>query len=125
MLVGITPVPPHTDITKTAIGATLSVAHEYFPDIERCIQELIKKEYAIIGLEQTSNAQDLTNFSWPQKVAIIVGNEVNGISDKAIPLIHHFIEIPQFGTKHSLNVAVAAGIALWDYVKSAGQKVSR
>ena len=117
-LVGITPVPPHTDISKAAIGATLSVEHEYFADMQSCLLQLRKEQFHVIGLEQTTHSIKLQKFRWPKKVAIIVGNEVNGISENAIPSIDEFIEIPQFGTKHSLNVAVAVGLVLWDYVKS-------
>ncbi len=117
-LVGITPVPPHSDITKSAIGATLSVDHEYYPDMASCLNQITKQGYQLVGLEQTTKSEYLPSFIWKKKVAIIVGNEVNGISDDALPQIDRFVDIPQFGTKHSLNVSVALGIVLWDYLKS-------
>ena len=116
-LVGITPVPPHTDINKSAIGATLSVDYEYYEDITSCITSIKSRGYSVIGLEQTSASTMLTNFKWPEQTAIVVGNEVNGISDEALNLIDQFVEIPQFGTKHSLNVSVATGMVLWDFIK--------
>lgn len=116
-LTGITPAPPHRDITKSAIGATLSVDYESVDSVETCLHMLKHEGYQIIGLEQTSASEELTRFKWPEAFAIVVGNEVNGISDKALPIIDRFVEIPQFGTKHSLNVSVATGIVLWDWIK--------
>lgn len=117
VLTGITPVPPHQEITKTAIGATLSMAHSYDEDIAFAITTLKEAGYTIVGLEQTTTSIPMQTFEWPDRVAIVVGNEVRGISDTALPPIDHFVEIPQFGTKHSLNVSVATGMMLWDYMR--------
>jgi len=122
LLVGITPVPPHVDITKSAIGATKSVDYEYHEDIKSSLKRLGTEGMKIVGLEQTSTSTDLTSHAWDEKVAIVIGNEVNGISDEALPFIDTFVEIPQFGTKHSLNVSVATGIILWDYMKQVLKK---
>ncbi len=117
-LIGITPTPPHTEITKTAIGATLSVKWKYYENIQDCIAELKEEQFTIIGLEQTNNSISLEKINWPMRVGLILGNEVSGISETALPLCEYFVEIPQFGTKHSLNVSVAAGIVLWEIVKA-------
>lgn len=117
-LVGITPVPPHPDISKAAIGATLSVVHEYVSDIASCLKALKAENYLIVGLEQTNKSTALQSYAWDEKVALVVGNEVEGISNEALEWIDDFIEIPQFGTKHSLNVSVAVGLVLWDYIRT-------
>ena len=116
-LVGITPVPPHADISKSAIGATKSVDFDYFDSMADCLTHVHALGYTSVGLEQTTESIMLQDFSWPEYVALIVGNEVNGISDEALPLISTFVEIPQFGTKHSLNVSVATGLVVWDFIK--------
>lgn len=118
VLTGITPVPPHPDITKSAIGATLSMDFMYEESIATALSQLKVSGYHIIGLEQTTSSVALQSFTWPERVALVVGNEVRGISDEALTHIDHFIEIPQFGTKHSLNVSVATGMMLWDYVRA-------
>ena len=118
LLTGITPVPPHKDITKTAIGATLSVAYDYFDEIVVAVSHLKELGYTLIGLEQTTQSVPLTSFKWPKKTALVLGNEVDGISAEVLDRMDHWIEIPQFGTKHSLNVSVAAGMVLWDHYKS-------
>jgi len=116
-LAGITPIPPHREIQKTALGATESVNWEHNSSIELIINQLKSENYKIIGIEQTSNSQKLNEYSIQKdtKYALILGNEVEGISDSILPLIDDFIEIPQAGTKHSLNVSVCAGIVLWEF----------
>ena len=116
MLCGICPVPPKNEIRKTALGATESVDWEYFNDSTDCIKGLGKKGYKIISIEQTDNATDLNNYSIKksQKIALVFGNEVNGVSEEIIQQSDNVIEIPQHGTKHSLNVSVSVGIVLWD-----------
>jgi 23S rRNA (guanosine2251-2'-O)-methyltransferase len=118
-LCGITGRPPHRDIHKTSLGAENSIDWEYHEDIETLINTLKSENYIIAGLEQTDKSIDIRNFDPQSKpVAIIVGNEVEGISDKALALCDEILEIPQFGTKHSFNVAVSCGIAFWELIKS-------
>lgn len=117
ILCGITPQPPHREIHKTALGATESVDWEYVEKIETCIQELKAEKIEIIGIEQVTGSISLKDIeiSNQKKYAIIVGNEVDGISDSALKLVDYCLEIPQDGTKHSLNVSVCAGIVLWEF----------
>jgi 23S rRNA (guanosine2251-2'-O)-methyltransferase len=123
VLVGITAQPPHRDITKTALGADESVAWEYETNIETALNQLKAEGYTLCAIEQVTNSVSLLDFapSLDQKYAIIMGNEVMGVSEEALPLVDVCLEIPQFGTKHSLNVSVTTGIVLWDFV----QKFSR
>ncbi|MHB8208827.1 RNA methyltransferase [Mucilaginibacter sp.] len=116
-LCGITAQPPHRDIEKTALGATQSIAWTYYETPVEAIEQLRKDGYKIIAIEQAENSLMLNTFI-PQKTekyALIFGNEVNGVSDEAMGLIDACIEIPQFGTKHSFNIVVSAGIVLWDF----------
>ena len=119
LLCGISAKPPHREITKTAIGATLSVDWESKPGTAEAILELKNEGYSILGLEQTTGSADLNSFNWStiKKAALVLGHEVEGISDDALKLLDAAIEIPQYGTKHSLNVSIAAGIALWEMNK--------
>jgi tRNA G18 (ribose-2'-O)-methylase SpoU len=114
-LCGITARPPHKDIHKTALGATDSVEWEYRKDGLELIKEL-KKKHQCLAVEQTENASLLQNFQpEPQQSYVLVfGNEVKGVAQAIVDQCHGVIEIPQFGTKHSLNVAVSAGVVLWD-----------
>ncbi len=118
-LCGITGTPPNKEISKTALGATESVEWEYEENVADLAKELKSEGYAILLVEQTDNSVMLQKFDFAQyeKIALFVGNEVFGISDELLPLCDAAIEIPQFGTKHSLNVAVATGITLWEAVK--------
>ena len=114
-LCGITAKPPHREIQKTAIGATESVNWEYMEDAIRVINSYKKEGYTIISVEQTSNSIALGNYNWKnEKVLLIFGNEVDGVQQKIIDLSDFSIEIPQWGTKHSFNITVSAGIVLWD-----------
>lgn len=116
ILCGITGQPPHREIEKTALGATQSIDWKYFPDTLQAVQELRDNGYQIIAIEQAVNSLMLHQFE-PQggkKYALIFGNEVNGVSDEVMKQIDTCIEIPQFGTKHSFNIVVSAGIVLWD-----------
>lgn len=117
-LCGITGTPPHREIEKTALGSTESVAWEHRPDITELIQELKQNNYTVLAVEQVENSLKLTDFQPEpsQKYAFIFGNEVFGVNDTAIQLADNCLEIPQFGTKHSLNIAVTVGIVCWDYV---------
>jgi len=116
-LCGITAQPPHRDIEKTALGATQSIEWIYSADISELIRELKVARYTIIAIEQAKNSVMLNDFQPKsiEKYALIFGNEVNGVSEEAMKLIDNCIEIPQFGTKHSFNIVVSAGIVLWDF----------
>ncbi|MDR6159476.1 23S rRNA (guanosine2251-2'-O)-methyltransferase [Chryseobacterium sp. SLBN-27] len=120
VLCGITPQPPHREIHKAALGATESVDWEYESDINTVIADLKSREFEVVGIEQTTNSKMITDFSIDKskKYAVILGNEVEGISDEALPHIDAFIEIPQLGTKHSLNVSVCGGIVMWEFAKA-------
>jgi len=118
-LCGITACPPHKEITKTALGATESVDWSYAQDVEALVRKLKAEGYAILIVEQVDQSQMLHQFSFKQyeKIALIVGNEVFGVDDRLLPLCDAAIEIPQYGTKHSLNVTIAAGIVIWEAAK--------
>lgn len=120
ILCGITPQPPHREIHKAALGATESVDWIYEKDIVTALENLKKENYVIAGIEQTDKSQLLTEFTIDksQKYALILGNEVDGISDEGLSLYDVFLEIPQFGTKHSLNVSVCGGIVIWEFFKN-------
>ena len=115
-LCGISARPPHKDIRKTALGADESVEWKYFPEIKYSISELKKEGYSIYALEQTDSSILLQDFQPPQgkKLALIFGHEVFGVKEELLEMIEGCIEIPQFGTKHSLNISVSVGIAIWD-----------
>ncbi len=114
-LCGYTPQPPHRDINKTALGATETVAWKYFNTTADAIQQLKQDEYAVYALEQAEGSISLEQFVRNDaKTAIVLGNEVEGVADDVLALCDGCIEIPQLGSKHSLNVSVAAGIVLWE-----------
>lgn len=117
ILTGISAIPPNKEILKTALGSTESVKWIHFVNTIDAI-ELVKQEgYQIVSVEQTKNSTMLNQFM-PQsnaKYALVLGNEVEGVNQDIINISNHILEIPQFGTKHSLNVAVSAGIVLWDF----------
>jgi tRNA G18 (ribose-2'-O)-methylase SpoU len=118
-LVGITATPPHREIQKTALGATQSVKWRYFDTVENCLTQLKNDGYAILAIEQASVTTHLQNvvFSSYEKIALFFGNEVDGVSQAVIDQAEQVVEIPQFGTKHSLNVSVAGGAVLWEAVR--------
>lgn len=118
-LCGITAQPPHRDILKTALGADESIAWSYHPQTLEAIHHLKKQQYQIFALEQATVTTLLQNISLDknQPVALVIGNEVNGVDQAVIDLCDGVLEIPQFGTKHSLNVSVCAGIAAWELTK--------
>jgi len=120
ILCGITPQPPHREIHKAALGATESVDWAYENDINTAIRDLKSQGFEIIGIEQTSNSTMITDFTIDKtkKYALILGNEVEGISDEALENIDVFLEIPQLGTKHSLNVSVCGGLVMWEFTKA-------
>lgn len=118
VICGISATPPNREITKTAIGATESVTWEYVEDIKDAVLKLKTEGYTIIGVEQTDQSLMLNQFSsTEEKIAVIFGNEVDGVSDEILNDLDYCIEIPQHGTKHSLNVSVCAGIVLWELAK--------
>jgi 23S rRNA (guanosine2251-2'-O)-methyltransferase len=116
-LCGITGQPPHREIEKTALGATQSINWNYFADPLQAVEQLRSEGYTIIAIEQAEKSIMLNAFE-PEndkKYALVFGNEVNGVSDEVMKSIDACIEIPQFGTKHSFNIVVSAGIVLWDF----------
>ncbi|NLA24121.1 MAG: RNA methyltransferase [Bacteroidales bacterium] len=120
ILCGITATPPHNDIHKTALGAEDTVNWEYFEKTEDIVNKLKNDGYKIIAVEQvdTSISLEKHHFNKDEKYALIFGNEVKGVQQKVIDLCDFSIEIPQFGTKHSLNISVSAGIVLWEITKA-------
>ena len=118
IICGISATPPNREITKTAIGATESVVWEYIENVSDAIAQLKNDGYIIAGIEQTDASVLLTDYTFnTEKIAVVFGNEVDGVSDEVINELDVCIEIPQFGTKHSLNVSVCAGIVLWELAK--------
>lgn len=115
-LCGITATPPNKEIHKTALGATETVAWEYAKDVLEVIDTLQKENVSVMAIEQVENSISLQEFEPKsgQKYALVFGNEVKGVSQEAIKKCEGTIEIPQLGTKHSLNISVSAGIVVWD-----------
>jgi 23S rRNA (guanosine2251-2'-O)-methyltransferase len=115
-LCGFTPLPPHREIQKTALGATETVAWKHFPSAADAVAALREKGVDVYAVEQTENSISLAEFipAPKTKLALIFGNEVEGVSQEAINRCHGAIEIPQLGMKHSLNIAVSAGIVTWE-----------
>jgi 23S rRNA (guanosine2251-2'-O)-methyltransferase len=119
-LCGYTPQPPHRDINKTALGATETVEWKYFDNAADAIKLLRDMGFKIFAVEQVRNSIALQKFIFKQddKLAVIFGNEVNGVGEEILKLCDGCIEIPQLGMKHSLNISVAAGIVLWELVRT-------
>lgn len=117
MLCGITAVPPSPEIHKTALGAEMSVRWEYFPDTMECVRELHRRGFRVCVLEQVKESVRLNDFRpvAGEKYAIVAGHEVHGVDPDVVNAADLCLEIPQFGTKHSLNVSVSTGIALWHF----------
>lgn len=118
-LCGITANPPHRDIQKTALGATETVEWEFRRSIIDLVHELKEKGVTICSVEQTEKTtllQEVPQLK-EQKFALVFGNEVNGVDQTVIDASDYIIEIPQFGTKHSLNVSVCAGVVMWEFAK--------
>ncbi|MBC7382652.1 MAG: RNA methyltransferase [Bacteroidia bacterium] len=117
-LTGISAVPPNKEILKTALGSTESIDWQYMEDAKECILKLKAQGIKVYAIEQTVSGIFLQNFKYlpDQALAVIFGNEVDGVNQELIDLCEGSIEIPQFGTKHSLNVSVSAGIVLWHLV---------
>lgn len=115
ILCGFTPCPPHREIEKTALGATLSVPWEHAPDAVEAVRGLQEQGYRVLSVEQTLEARPLQEIGImaSERIALVLGNELNGVSDAVIAACDDCVVIPQWGSKHSLNVSVCAGVVLW------------
>lgn len=115
-LCGITATPPHREIHKTALGATESVEWKYFESSAEAVRLLKERDYAIVSVEQAEGAVSLDRFATEpgKRYALVFGHEIRGVTEEVVNLSDACIEIPQYGTKHSFNVAVSAGIVLWE-----------
>jgi tRNA G18 (ribose-2'-O)-methylase SpoU len=124
-LCGITSTPPNREIRKTALGATESVSWSYYKSTMDAINGLKEAGYIIIGIEQVENSAELQDFipEKEKKYALVFGNEVHGVDQEVIDHCDMCVEIPQFGTKHSFNIAVSAGIVMWELYKKTNIKV--
>lgn len=118
-LCGITATPPHKEILKTAIGASEAVDWEYSETTLETILKLKKEGFIVVAIEQVDQRTWLQNFKidFGKKYALVFGNEVEGVSEEILPHLDACIEIPQMGTKHSLNISVCVGIVVWDFFK--------
>ncbi len=118
-LTGITGTPPHREIQKTALGATESVAWEYVLKPEEAVQKLKLEGYRIVVVEQTTASIPLQEFApcLEERLCVVFGNEINGVSEEVLALADVALEIPQAGTKHSLNISVCVGIVCWEFFK--------
>jgi 23S rRNA (guanosine2251-2'-O)-methyltransferase len=112
--------PPHKEIKKTALGAEETVYWKYFPTAADAIEELKRRKYKVYAVEQAEGSYKLNaaNFKQSDKIAVIFGNEVSGVEQSTIDLCDRCLEIPQLGMKHSLNVATAAGVVLWELIRN-------
>lgn len=123
-LCGITGAPPSREIQKTALGATESVEWKYFGSTISAIEDLKKDDYTIVAIEQAEGAIPLQDFRLERgkRYALVFGHEVNGVSQEVMDRCDKYIEIPQFGMKHSFNIAVSAGIILWELNRKIKEK---
>jgi 23S rRNA (guanosine2251-2'-O)-methyltransferase len=119
ILTGITGTPPHREIQKTALGSTESVSWEYVESAASAVQNLKAEGYKIVAIEQTNESKPLQEFELKhnQRYCLVFGNEVDGVSDEVIELCELALEIPQGGTKHSLNISVCVGIVTWEFFR--------
>ncbi len=117
---GYTAQPPRKEIDKTALGATETVQWKYFSTTKEAIENLKKDDYRVFAIEQVDKSISLEQYSEinAAKIAVVFGNEVTGVDEKTILICDGYIQIPQFGMKHSLNISVAAGIVLWEVVRT-------
>lgn len=117
-LCGITAKPPHREIQKTALGATETVDWKYYENIEESLAALRKDEFQIYSVEQIENSISLADFKPKKSIsyALVFGNEINGVSERGVAMSDGYLEIPQYGTKHSFNVSVSAGIVIWQFM---------
>ncbi len=119
-LCGITASPPHREIQKTALGATESMEWEHKEDVISLLKDLQNEGKKICSIEQTEETtflQEVSNFAKEEHHVLVFGNEVNGVDQRIVDMSDYIIEVPQFGTKHSLNVSVCAGVVLWEFAK--------
>ena len=118
-LCGITNTPPNVEIHKTALGAEFSVCWEYFPETTAAVEQLKRNGFYVVAIEQTEGSTMLpdVHLDKAKKYALIFGNEVKGVQQDVVNLCNECVEIPQFGTKHSINVSVSTGIVIWDFFK--------
>lgn len=125
LLCGITAVPPNNEIRKTALDAEKTVAWQYFEKTEEAIQFVRNKGYRIYAVEQVQGSIMLPDFQPPETsgIAVVFGNEVKGVAQNVVDLCDGCIEIPQYGTKHSFNVSVSAGIVLWDFFQKMKNRI--
>ncbi len=123
-LCGITATPPNREIHKTALGAEESVGWSYYPTTAECISKLRDEGYRILAIEQVEGAVMLDHFQAEEgiKYAIVFGNEVMGVEQSVVDVCDGAIEIPQVGTKHSLNVSVSGGVVLWEIFRQIGAR---
>ncbi len=126
LLCGITAQPPHVDIHKTALGAEDSVAWRHFDETIDAVNELKADGYTVYAIEQAENSTSLSDLSLDtdKKYAIVLGHEVHGVQQSVIDASHGCIEIPQYGTKHSLNIAVATGIVIWEFYSQLNEELT-
>lgn len=116
-LCGITATPPHREIHKTALGAENTVAWKHYQETTTAINELVREGYRVIAIEQVDGCipLDKLQISVDDKIAYVFGHEIDGVREDVLALLEEAVEIPQFGTKHSINISVCAGIVLWDH----------
>jgi len=117
-ITGYTAKPPHKEIKKTALGAEETVEWKHFPSAKEAVETLKQGGYKVFAIEQVENSISLEKFDAAGKIAVIFGNEVSGVEQSTIALCDGTIEIPQLGMKHSLNIATAAGVVLWEIVRT-------
>jgi len=118
-LCGYTPAPPHRDIHKTALGATETVKWKNFATTIEAVAEARNAGYKIMAVEQAHESTALHHLNWIQeKIALVFGNEVDGVNDEVLKIADGCIEIPQWGAKHSLNISVSLGVVLWEMVRT-------
>jgi 23S rRNA (guanosine2251-2'-O)-methyltransferase len=127
LLCGITARPPHREIHKTALGAEESVDWQYFPETADAVRRLKKEGYTVVSVEQTENSVALDSFRFERerKYAFVFGHEIRGVQQEIVDLSDLSLDIPQFGTKHSLNISVCVGMVLWEAFKSLRMKDQR
>ena len=117
-LLGVTPHPPQNQLEKTALGATQYLQWASVEDTSECVTELSSKGYTLVALDNGPQAIDLWDFRWPEKTALIAGNEISGVSAQLLENCVFRVNLPMFGYKRSLNVTTAMGIAIYDYLRT-------
>lgn len=118
-LCGYTPQPPHRDIHKTALGATETVNWQHFETTLQAVEQAKTDGYKVVAIEQAHDSIPLNEYKWDrqEKIALVFGNEVTGVSDEVMQVADACIEIPQYGAKHSINISVSMGVVLWELVR--------